>query len=481
MPSLYLANMPRQLPLTPPDYYNFDNSSAGGMQSSTTTFYGASGIGNRYATDGRDSSSYLSRSVHQSLGASNRPTYGPELENQTTTSYPASYAQHENIYGHVGAPVLPPIRVPDRGIEQTYYQNTQVLRSQTHAPPKEEKVAGGVAAHLDYDMEQMVDFVSEMAQGMYDIFQSRFCLADIDLSQSVQPSTTVTADFRKYVSQILTSTRLPSSTILLGLHYLATRMTMLSTQGVYSSSTGHLYHMLTTALMLGSKFLDDNTFQNRSWAEVSHIPVSELNTLEVDWLLDIKWTLHIDTSDPQGLPAWLKQWERWQAKRIEITLDSLKLTPLDSSLRRQHSVNKQLPLTPVYSSYADNMFTMAAKSRSVWQTPRHEQWPPLRSLVDRSPPSAPETGPNTPEWYGRLSTLGLPPTASLQTLRCVPPLQPLQILPPSTQSPYYNPYSQHYTPSPWSGHSVGCMCGYCLPQHERYSMAHAYGAQPVAA
>ncbi|MCJ1292623.1 hypothetical protein MMC34_004176 [Xylographa carneopallida] len=473
--------MPRQLPLTPPDYYNFDNNSARGMHSSAATFYGANGIDNRYAMDGRDSSSYLPRSVNHSLGASNRPTYGSELENQTSTSYPASFAPHGNVYGYVGAPVLPPIRVPNRGIEHTYHHDTQVLRSQTHAPPKEEKVAGGVAAHLDYDMEQMVDFVSEMAQGMYDIFQSQFCLADIDLSQSVQPSTTVTTDFRKYVSQILTSTRLPSSTILLGLHYLATRMTMLSTQGVYSSSTGHLYHMITTALMLGSKFLDDNTFQNRSWAEVSHIPVSQLNTLEVDWLLDINWTLHIDTSDLQGFPAWLKQWERWQAKRIEITLDSLKLTPLDSGLRRQHSVNKQLPPTPVYSNYTDSMFTMAAKSHSVWQPSRHEHWPPIRSLVDRSPPSAPETGPNTPEWYERLNTLGLPPTASLQTMRCGRSLQPLHMLPSSAQSPYYTSYSQHYTPSPWSGHNIGCMCGYCLPQHERYSMAHTYGAQPVAA
>ncbi|MCJ1282551.1 hypothetical protein MMC26_001874 [Xylographa opegraphella] len=473
--------MARQLPLTPPDYYSFDNTSAAGMQSSATTFYGANRVDNRYPVDARDSSSYLSQPVHQSLGPSNLLVYGSELENQSTTSYPASFAHQENVYGHVGAPVLPPIRVPDRGIEHTYYRNTQVLHSQTHAPPKEEKVAGGVAAHLDYDMEQMVDFVSEMAQGMYDIFQSQFCLADIDLSQSVQPKTTVSADFRKYVSQILTSTRLPSSTVLLGLHYLATRMTMLSTQGVYSSSTGHLYHMLTTALMLGSKFLDDNTFQNRSWAEVSHIPVSELNTLEVNWLLGINWTLHIDTSDPQGLPAWLKQWERWQAKRIEITLDSLKLTPLDSSLRRQHSVQKHLPPTPVYSSYADTMFTMAAKSHSVWQTPRHEQWPPIRSLVDNSPPSAPETGPNTPEWYGRHGTSGFPPTASMQSIRCVPLLQPLRTLPSSTQSPYCTSYPQQYTPSPWSGHSIGCMCGYCLPQHERYSMAHTYGAQPVAA
>lgn len=485
MPSFYPTALPRQLPLTPPDFYTFDNvSSAGGMQPAVAAFYGTGDVDTRYAMDTRDNTAYPKQSAHQTNGSSSRTAYTTELDSQTTTSIAASYSQHENAYGHVGAPLLPPIRIPDRAtIEQTYYQNTQAQRSQAQPQPKEDKAVGGVSAHLDYEMEQMVDFVSETARGMYDLFQSHICLADIDIARSVQPTANVTADFRKYVSQILTSTRLPSSTILLGLHYLATRMTLLSSRGVYSSSTGHLYHMLTTALMLGSKFLDDNTFQNRSWAEVSHISVLELNTLETEWLVDIDWNLHVDPADPQGLSAWLQEWKTWTVKRVEeVTLDALKLTPLDASLRRQHSLNKQLPLTPLYPSYSENMFAVASKERlhSMWQSPTHDQWPPIRRLIERSPPSAPESGPHTPEWYGRHSLIGYGQAVPLHTMRSMPPLQPLHILPSSNQSPYFTGYPQQYTPSPWSGHSIGCMCGYCLPQHDHFAMVHAYGAQPVA-
>ena len=482
MPSFYPTGLPRQLPLTPPEYYNpQQNVTAGCMQSSTTSFYSQMGVDARYGPDGRDKFGYLKQPVYPAVGAASHTAYGKELDAQGAASFVAPFAQHETNYGHVAPPVLPPIRTLDRATEQAYQQNhAQHLKVQTQ--PKEEKVAGGVAAHLDYDMEPMVDFVSEMAQGMYDLFKSHICLADIDIIRSVQPSASVTADFRKYISQILTSTRLPSSTIFLGLHYLGTRMTMLSSEGASRSSTGQLYRMLTTALMLGSKFLDDNTFQNRSWAEVSHIPVQELDDLELKWLMDIDWNLHIDPANPEGFSAWIAQWERWQTRRVELTLDSLQLTPLESGLQRHHSFNKQLPPTPVYSMYPDNMYALLPKERvqSIWQTPHHEQWPPLRNMTERSPPSAPESGPNTPDWYGRQGVAGFGQSAATHSTRCMPPLQPLQILPSSVQSPYYTPFSQQFTPSPWSGHSMGCMCGYCLPYHDRYCMARGYGAQVVA-
>jgi hypothetical protein len=67
--------------------------------------------------------------------------------------------------------------------------------------------------------------------------------------------------------------------------------------------------MLTVALLLGSKFLDDNTFQNKSWAEVSNIPVSELNSMELDWLFAFDWKIHERIHDQQdGFASWLSHW-----------------------------------------------------------------------------------------------------------------------------------------------------------------------------
>jgi hypothetical protein len=120
--------------------------------------------------------------------------------------------------------------------------------------------SGGVCAVLDYQIDQMTDYVAEMAQRI------------------VLPTNPVSPAFRKFVSGLLSSTRLPSTTILLGMNYLARRTNMMNAAGqnpaLSKSPDAALWRMLTIGLLLGSKFLDDNTFQNRSWSEVSGIPVA---------------------------------------------------------------------------------------------------------------------------------------------------------------------------------------------------------------
>ncbi|KAI2769945.1 hypothetical protein DTO012A8_5081 [Penicillium roqueforti] len=161
-------------------------------------------------------------------------------------------------------------------------QEAAPMQQQLEQPRKEEKATGGVAAHLDYEMDRMSDFVAEMAQGI------------------IYPGSSVPPQFRKYVFQILSSTRLPSSTILLGLFYLASRMRLVSAKRAFTKAdSSQVYRMLTVALLLGSKFLDDNTFQNKSWAEVSNIPVAELNHMELEWLFAFDWKIHDRIYDKQ--------------------------------------------------------------------------------------------------------------------------------------------------------------------------------------
>ncbi|KAH6635058.1 hypothetical protein B0J18DRAFT_37545 [Chaetomium sp. MPI-SDFR-AT-0129] len=153
---------------------------------------------------------------------------------------------------------------------------------------------GGVCAVLDYEVELMADYVSEMA------------------TRIVMPQRQVNPAFRKFVSQILTSTRLPSTTILLGMNYLAKRINMMHAAGQTSHTEGQIWRMLTISLLLGSKFLDDNTFQNKSWSEVSGIPVQELNTLEYEWLGAIHWCLYVNLDESKDYQAWIANWKEWQ-------------------------------------------------------------------------------------------------------------------------------------------------------------------------
>ena len=480
MPSFYPTTLPRQMPLTPPEHYGvYPTGMPTATPSSTMAYYGK-GVDNGVGVSGKESHGFSKHFGQLSAFSTHHNGYPKDLDRHSISSSAIAPHLRDGTYGHVAAASLPPMRVSEAslGDDQSFYQAC----SRAQAPAKEEKSVGGVATHLDYEMEQMVDFVSEMAQGMYELYKSRICLADIDIIRSVQSNCPVSSAFRKYVSQVLSSTRLPSSTILLALHYMATRMGIMSAGGIYVSTSSHVYHMLTTALLLGSKFLDDNTFQNRSWSEVSNISVNDLNTLEMEWLQAIKWNLHFDPNDSSGFAAWILQWNRWQTKKVAIAMDSLKLTPLDANIQRQRGTYKQLPPTPIYTpSYSDMMGCGNSKDRSQtqWHTPRYDQWSPLGLMTDRSPPSAPETGPNTPEWYGRHGSIGYAKAPPVYSIRNIP--HPLHILPSLAQpSPYYTPYPQQYTPTTWDGHGLGCGCGHCRSYQDSYSMSYAYGPQPVA-
>lgn len=468
------------MPLTPPDHYDAYPSSAHAA-GQLPAIHMLGQISN-YELGGPEGHDILPRNSQYTLAPISGHAYLQENIRQAPPNY-GNLQGNANPYAASSVPLLPPIRVPDRSLED-YQHPGPSNRAPSVPQTKEEKAVGGVAAHLDYEMEDMVDFVSKMAQGMYDIYASRICLADIDMSRSVLRSESpVRADFRKYVSQILSSTRLPSSTVLLGLHYLAERMTLLSNNGQYNHGSGQVYRMLTTALVLGSKFLDDNTFQNRSWSEVSSIPVSELNVLEMEWLTDIKWNMHINADDPEGFLLWHQRWQAFKTNKVDVALaESLKQTHIGVStafngnnVQKQRSLRQRSsPADHQSASYIDQQLGHGYKNHahSQWNTPRYDHWPPLRSQTDHSPP---ETGPTTPEWYTHGGFgYGHAPQQTYPAMKIPPPLQVLASN--GQQSNYYAAYVQQYTPQ---SHGNICNCGYCGPHNDRYSMGPSYGSQAV--
>ncbi|KAI9771666.1 MAG: hypothetical protein M1840_001882 [Geoglossum simile] len=416
---------------------------------------------------------------------------------------PPGLGHQNHMYGApIAAPVLPPIRVPDRSVldevaiqHQHQHQHHQHHQDRVSRPeqPKDEKPVGGVSAKLDYEMEQMSEYVAEMSQGMYALYVSRICLTDIDVVRSVQPGSPVPPAFRKFVSQILSSTRLPCATILLGLYYLNTRITMLSANGQFSQSSknsgSQVYRMLTVSFLLASKFLDDNTFQNRSWSEVSSISVIELNAMEIEWLMAIKWKLMLDPEEQKGFTIWQDHWDAWRSRVSSKASTIPKLTPLDTNLQRQKQQQQQqqqgkvFPSTPLYPSHYSNAAVSGmgvdaqhAQAQAAHLTPSlydQNPWSYGRSSTERSPPSAPETGPNTPEYFG-WSPFHLPSHAPPQySMRPVPASGHSQ--PPSY---HHTPYAQYYShQSPW--HGAGCGCAYCGRSNDSYFMTSTFGPQTV--
>ncbi|KAK1059763.1 cyclin-like protein [Friedmanniomyces endolithicus] len=310
MPAFYNSRTAAsQMPITPPD-------SGSGYQ------YSNMYPPNTYASHPslnppRHESAYDYPQSYMHPAAPPAPSAYPYQQSsyQPTTTLPPIANYHEPI----GAPILPPLRINERpSINDDYYQrrlqqeqHTVAAREQQREVIKEEKATGGVSAKLDYDMECMTDFVSEATMT---IFHHKM---------QNPPS------FRKWVLQVLSATRLPSSTIMLSMHYLNDRVAHFPE--TVSTSENQIYRLLAVSLILGSKFLDDNTFINRSWSDVTAIKVSELNQLEVNWLQLIQWELHVDPEASNGLQAWLRAWKEYREKDL-IKQQPARLSPLDTNV-----------------------------------------------------------------------------------------------------------------------------------------------------
>lgn len=338
MPSFYAQTLQSQLPLTPPD-------SGSGSYTYRSMQYPQDYMSQQSIGQPRHDSAYdYPQSYLQPAVAPAPPAYQFQQGGyQTAPSLPPIHYPYEPI----GAPILPPLRMQDRApIDDSYQQRlqeqqrsqaAQQQQQQQRLAPKEEKATGGVSAKLDYDMERMTDFVSEAAQSVYALHLSAICLADIDVTRSIQQSMPIQPSFRKWVHQVLCATRLPSATILLSLHYLNDRIANFPSSIVPADHQVH--RLLAVALILGSKFLDDNTFINRSWSDVTGIKVTELNSLEMKWLGLINYHLHIDPKAPNGLQCWLDAWKDYDFKATAKLQDATRLSPLNTNVQRTSSSN----------------------------------------------------------------------------------------------------------------------------------------------
>lgn len=431
-----------RLPPTPPDY----------QTSYLTPMSAASEEPQAYYRSHQSRSSYSSRDYNDRY--QQMPTYSSHQPHsrskqlQTMPDYTMNYPQPLAVqyqYAPATAPVLPPIQVPDEMNYVPHYPH-----GLAEVKSKEEKPTGGVAQHLDYEMDLMANFVAEMCQQMV-----------------TRISASPTPQFRKYVSQILSSTRLPSSTIMLGLFYLQERMKI---EKIEHSSSATLMRMLTTCLLLGSKFLDDNTFQNRSWAEVSNIPVQELNATELEWLKDFNWEIHGLMYDPdQGFFMWIEHWHAYEEKaQIAQVKNAQKLAPINTKVARHSNVHQPLmsPDGPIPPQYQHGPQYDASWGRS--------------QISEYSPPSTHHSGPTTPEYYGNNWSYAPMTDAYSRASWCKPSTasfmsQRAQVSP--FYAPQYGQGYQHITN--WSPHGAHCGCTLCAKSSDYYVAHPGYHIQPV--
>ncbi|KAG0208503.1 hypothetical protein BGX28_000557 [Mortierella sp. GBA30] len=98
--------------------------------------------------------------------------------------------------------------------------------------------------------------------------------------------------FRKFCLDVLSATLLSPSVILLSLKYIQQLMINLKESNkIVNTGDGAEYRFFTGALILANKFLDDNTFTNKTWADITGMKIKDVNHLEMQFLNGIDFRL----------------------------------------------------------------------------------------------------------------------------------------------------------------------------------------------
>lgn len=167
---------------------------------------------------------------------------------------------------------------------------------------------------------ESADVLREVAESAHSMVQP------LPLSPDVKPTT----GFRKWVTTILSTTCVAQNVVLLALLFI---YRLKKQNPTVRGKPGSEYRLLTVALMLGNKFLDDNTYTNKTWAEVSGINVGEVHIMEVEFLSNMKYCLFTSEQD----------WAQWQALLG-------KFAAFFETATRPSYANGQMPVLPPASS-----------------------------------------------------------------------------------------------------------------------------------
>ncbi|KAJ3122782.1 hypothetical protein HK098_002473 [Nowakowskiella sp. JEL0407] len=101
-------------------------------------------------------------------------------------------------------------------------------------------------------------------------------------------------NFAKFCDEILKATALSFSVLLLALKLIHR---LLEKNPNLKGDEGSECRMLVCALMLAMKVLMDNTYTNRTWNKVSKIPIEELNVMEIEFLVQLRFDLYVTEAE----------------------------------------------------------------------------------------------------------------------------------------------------------------------------------------
>ncbi|KAL5356838.1 cyclin-domain-containing protein [Aspergillus floccosus] len=378
-----------------------------------------------------------------------------------TTIPPANYG------GKLDDFTLPPYVRPHSNSRMGYASSSKPqTRSSTQdapasAPPsqKQNPVASylQMPSSINHGKGNLAEFAAQMTCLFW--FENTMKLKAIEERLNpplfLVPESIPSANFQKWVTNILSTTQVSQNVVLLALLFI---YRLKETNASVRGKKGSEYRLMTIALMLGNKFLDDNTYTNKTWAEVSGISVQEIHVMEVEFLSNVRYNLFVSTAN----------WAKWHTKlgifadffnrasrvpekhELGLTPPMLHVSNPEPSPRTQlspssklpsppeldafRSQNWHLPTGPVYSSAqtAGDMPQVASRKRAREDYPVEQ--PAKRVAMPNMIPN-PVTLPSSPSALASVPALpsvvapsSAPSQASIPTASRLP----LPNFPPST-------------------------------------------------
>ncbi|KAF9231602.1 cyclin-domain-containing protein [Melanogaster broomeanus] len=205
---------------------------------------------------------------------------------------------------------LPPIAHFDRQlstlhpITPPYTQDAMRRRSVVHCKPSlrdapyfdwfdlSQKRPAGFVAEKTCEMVCYLWFSSSMPSGAGS--RSRQMPSPPHSPEIPAPSSTLqfnpSATFVQFMQKLLETTQVSQSVIVLSLHYI---WRLKERNRFTAGLPGSEFRISVAALMMANKFLDDNTYTNKTWSEVSGIDLSEINRMEREFLLGVDFSLYV--------------------------------------------------------------------------------------------------------------------------------------------------------------------------------------------
>ena len=187
-------------------------------------------------------------------------------------------------------------------------------------------------------------------------------------------SYTPSPSFPSFLHKLLSTTQLSPPSILLALYYIRLLKAMNPTSP--TPQPGSEFRIAVAALMASNKYLEDNTYTNKTWAEVSGIRAQEIERMEREFLSGVGWKLRVEEHVWKAWVRWVGDWregampKKRKAEGVEERRSYRKLPRLDMPPQ----------LVPAYATTPQSS-PLSARSYSY-------ATPPRRASSYATPPSS---------------------------------------------------------------------------------------------